>query len=243
MNNIKILPVILLIFSSTFAQDMGFHFGHQMFGVFNARQPLHGISIGLDIPRTGFVTPYGQFSIFAPHSRIENNIGSGIPKNPADPFLFEVDARARTMTYSFEFGTIYYLGGAYDYGFAGMVHNSLRLLLMPTKRELIDFDFANYEFQPNNVSTGLTGSNGFAFYTSLGVGAKYSFEWGSIYALGGIELALHGERLPSYFFDEFGFASRFAFSTRIGIRKELDFSGNSERKQIRENNRRERQKW
>jgi hypothetical protein len=243
MNNLKFLLPILLIGSSSFTQDIGYHFGHQMFGVFNARQPIHGISIGLDIPRTGFVTPYGQFSIFAPHKRIETNVGSGVPKNPADPFLFNVDAKARTNTYSFEFGTIYYIGGAYDYGFSAMVHNSLRLLLMPTKRELIDFDFAKYEFQPSSVSTGLSGSNGFALYTSLGVGAKYSFDWGSIYAIGGIELALHGERLPSYFFDEFGIASRFAFSTRLGIRKELDFSSKGNKKQKRENEKRERQKW
>jgi hypothetical protein len=58
-----------------------------------------------------------------------------------------------------------------------------------------------------------------------------------------IELALFGDRLPRFYYDEFGGVSPLAFSTRIGIRRDLDFSKNGERKQVRENNRKERQRW
>ena len=241
----RILAILSAFFyiNNTYSQDMGIHFGHQMFGVFNAKQPLHGISIGLDIPRTGFITPYGQLSIFAPYRSEFRTIGSGVPNNAADPFIFDVQGRTRTMTYSLEFGTIYYLGGAYDYGFAAMVHNSIRILMMPTKTELVDFDFDNYVFEPINPNAALSNSTGFVLNTSAGLGIKYTFEWGSLYALGGLELALFGDRLPDYYYDELGRVSPISFSTRIGVRRELDFSKSSERKKIRENNRKEKQKW
>ena len=243
MNRITSFILTLTFAISIQAQDLGLHFGHQMFGVFNSQQQIHGVSIGLDIPRSGFVTPYGQFSMFLPYQVAENNVGLGEPIDPMDPFLFSVDALSRTMTYSFEFGTIYYFGGAYDYGFSGMIHNSIRLMLMPTRRQLVDFDSDRYTFVPNNPNQGGLRTNGFVLNTSLGIGAKYTFDWGSLYALAGIELALFGERLPRFYFDEFGQASPLAFSTRIGIRRDLDFSSNNERKQIRQNNRQERQRW
>ena len=73
------------------SQDMGLHLGHQMFRVFNSETSLHGISIGLDIPRTGFITPYGQFTAFLPKNYFEENVGQAVPKDPADPYL-NVDA-------------------------------------------------------------------------------------------------------------------------------------------------------
>lgn len=234
---------LILNFGFLQAQDIGLHFGHQMYGVFNAKKQLHGISIGLDIPRSGFITPYGQFTLFTPYRNFENSIGNGVPKNPSDPFLFDVPARSKTMTYSLELGTIYYLGGAYDYGFSGMIHNSMRILLMPTKIELIDFDFDKYEFQPIDPNASLANSTGFVLNTSFGAGLKYTFEWGSVYALANIELALFGDRIPGYYFDESGRVSPLSFSTRLGIRRDLDFAKNSERKQVRENNRKERKKW
>jgi len=239
MRIITILSFVYFFLGSSFSQDMGFHFGHQMYGVFNAKQPLHGISIGIDIPRSGFITPYGQPTVFSPRTNMVENIGQGVPVDPNDFFNINVNGKVRASTYSLEFGTMYYIGGAYDYGFSGMVHNSLRLLLIPQKVDLIDFDINNYDFIPFQD----IGGTGFVLNTSFGLGVKYTFEWGSLYALGGIELALFGDKLPRYYYDETGDLSPLSFSTRIGIRRELDFSKSGERKQIRENNRKERQKW
>jgi hypothetical protein len=233
------ITFLFISFGNGHAQDMGVHFGHQMFGVFNANQPLQGVSIGLDIPRTGFITPYGQVSAFLPKKDFAGTIGQGIPKDPNDFFNINADANIKTSTFSFEVGTIYYIGGAYDYGFSGLFQNSFRILLMNQKVDLIDFDFDKYTFEPFQNAGGI----GFVLNTSLGGGLKYTFEWGSLYALANLEFALYGDRLPSYYFDEFGSVSPFSFSTRIGIRRELDFSKSGERKQIRENNRKERQKW
>jgi hypothetical protein len=225
-----------MVFSLTQAQDMGLHMGHQMFRVFNSETSLHGISIGLDIPRTGFVTPYGQFTAFIPKNYLEENVGQAFPKDPADQ-AFNVDARSRVSSYSLELGTMYYFGGAYDYGFSIMMHNSFRILFAPTKRELIDFNPAKYDFFPNNPNFNPSSGTGLVLNTSFGLGAKYTFDWGSLYAIAGLEIFLFGTNPPPYY------TNAFSFHTRIGVRRELDFSGNAERKEQREANRRERNSW
>lgn len=249
MRHIKTLICLIFIVSNSFAQDMGVHFGHQIYGVLNAKQPLHGISIGLDIPRTGFVTPYGQVSIFLPN-RDFFTVGDAYSSTPGMPDIFGIRAISRANTYSAEFGTIYYMFGAYDYGFSVMMHNSLRVLFAPTKLYLEDFDDANYTFSSYFPNFVLNSDNGFktsynalVVNIGLGLGLKYSFDWGSVYAMAGLELFTMGERRPHYYYDENDQWSVFSYSTRIGVRRELDFSKSSERKQIRENNRRERQKW
>ena len=218
------------------AQDMGLHLGHQMFRVFNSETSLHGISIGLDIPRTGFITPYGQFTAFLPKNYFEENVGQAVPKDPADPYL-NVDASSRVSTYSLELGTMYYFGGAYDYGFSVMLHNSFRILFAHTKKELIDFNPGAYDFFPNNPDFSSGSNTGLVLNTSFGLGAKYSFDWGSLYALAGIEIFLFGTNPPPYY------TNAFSLHTRIGVRRELNFSGNAEKKEQRAANRRERNTW
>jgi hypothetical protein len=236
MNRSVFSLVFTFMFFASFAQDMGLHMGHQMFRVFNSETSLHGISIGLDIPRTGFVTPYGQFTAFIPKSYFEENVGQAVPKDPMDPML-NVDARSRVSSYSLELGTMYYFGGAYDYGFSIMMHNSFRILFAPTKRELIDFNAAKYDFFPNNPNFNPSSATGLVLNTSFGLGAKYTFDWGSLYAMTGIEIFLFGTNPPPYY------TNAFSFHTRIGVRRELDFSGNSERKEQRAAARRERSSW
>jgi hypothetical protein len=228
--------IVLLIVPFVKSQDMGFHVGHQMFSVFNSQTNLHGVSFGLDIPRTGFVTPYGQFTAFLPKNYLEQNVGQAIPKDPADPFL-TVDARSRVSTYSVELGTMYYFGGAYDYGFSIMMHNSFRILFAPTRRELIDFNAGAYDFFPNNPNFNATSATGLVINTNFGLGMKYTFDWGSLYAMAGLEIFLFGSNPPPYY------TNAFSYHTRIGLRRELDFSGNAERKEQRAANRRERNAW
>lgn len=235
MNRSIIILIFLSLFSYSKAQDMGLHIGHQMFRVFNSETSLHGISIGLDIPRTGFVTPYGQLTVFLPQRYFEENVGQAVPQNGFSPNL-AMDARTSVSTYSLELGTMYYFVSAYDYGFSIMMHNSFRILFAPTKRELIDFDPANYTFQPNDINFN-TKSTGLVLNTSFGLGAKYTFDWGSLYALAGIEIFLFGTNPPPYY------TNAFSFHTRIGVRRELNFSGNAERKEQRDANRRERNTW
>lgn len=242
MKRFTFILAFLIYTNCVFSQDIGFHVGHQMFGIMNAKQPIHGLSIGLDIPRTGFVTPYGQVTLFAPFSIVEENIGSGIPKDLANPYILDVDGKIRTMTFSLEFGTIYYLGGAYDYGFSFMMHNSIRLSVMPTSVKLQDFDFRNYDFQANSPNWDLAGYRGFAFNTSFGIGAKNTFEWGSLYGLVGLELLLMGDRFPQYYYNTQGSISPLAFSTRIGLRRDLDFSSKKQAKDkpLKESSQKER---
>jgi len=234
----RLLSLAIFFFSLTGlnAQDMGIHLGHQMFSVFGSETSLQGISIGLDIPRSGFVTPYGQFTAFLPKRYFEKNVGQGVPINPTDPYL-NVNADSRVSTYSLELGTMYYLGGAYDYGFSVMLHNSFRILFTPTKRELINFNPAKYEFFPNDPNFNPNSGTGLVLNTSFGLGAKYTFDWGSLYALGGIEIYLFGTNPPPYY------TNAFSFHTRIGVRRELNFSGNAERKEQRAAARKEKNNW
>lgn len=236
MNRRIFILFISFMFSCSHAQDMGIHFGHQMFRVFGSETSLHGISLGLDIPRTGFVTPYGQLTAFLPKNYLEENVGQAVPKDPSDPFLI-VDARSRVSTYSLELGTMYYFIGAYDYGFSIMMHNSFRILVSPTKRELIDFNASAYDFFPNNPNFNPNSGTGLVVNTNFGLGVKYSFDWGSLYALAGLEIFLFGTNPPPYY------TNAFSYHTRIGIRRELDFSGNPERKEQRAAQRRERNSW
>jgi len=236
MNRSIFILFITFMFLGVSAQDMGIHLGHQMFRVFGSETSLHGISLGLDIPRTGFVTPYGQVTAFLPKNYVEENVGQGFPKDPADPFL-TVDARSRVSTFSLELGTMYYFLGAYDYGFSIMMHNSFRILIAPTKRELIDFNPSTHDFFPNNPNFNPNSGTGLVVNTNFGLGAKYSFDWGSLYALAGLEIFLFGTNPPPYY------TNAFSFHTRIGIRRELDFSGNPERKEQRAAQRRERNSW
>jgi hypothetical protein len=236
MNRNVITLVLSFIFSASFAQDMGLHLGHQMFSVFNSPSNLHGISVGLDIPRTGFVTPYGQFTAFLPKKYSEDNVGQAVPKDPADPYL-TIGAESRVASYSMEFGTMYYFGGAYDYGFSVMMHNSFRVLFTPTKRELIGYNPAKYDFFPNNPDFNTTSSTGLVLNTSFGLGAKYSFEWGSLYALAGLEIFLFGTNPPPYY------TSAFSYHTRIGVRRELDFSNTPKQREERTRRQRERDNW
>jgi len=224
---------LLFTFGIVRSQDVGVHFGHQVFGVMSAGNPIQGISLGLDVPRSGFVTPYGQLSLFIPQRFSETNIGVLEPNNPIDPYIYNVNGRAVTKAIALEFGTIYYLGGAYDYGFSVMLHNSVRLMFMPTKVQLEDvdgIDLTKYNFTPTNSFFTYPGNTGFALNTSFGLGAKYTFDWGSLYAMGGIELILMGDRFPQFYYGNQNHISPFAFSTRIGIRRELDFSGKSKPK-------------
>ncbi len=241
MYRLLLISFFFVSFIHVQAQDLGVHFGHQIYGVFNTKQTLHGISIGLDIPRSGFTTPYGQLTVFLPKTSFEENIGEGTPKDTGDFFSVPANGNIRVNTFSLELGTMNYFGGAYDYGFSGMFHSSVRVLLMPQKIKLVDFDSDNYDFKPYPGY----GGTGLAVNAIFGAGAKYTFEWGSLYALANFELYLFGDpmRFPSYYFDEFNSVSRFSFSTRIGIRRDLDFSKSGDRKQVRENNRREKQKW
>ena len=223
---------IFMAVSIAKTQDLGIHFGHQIFGVMNAKNPINGISIGLDIPRTGFITPYGQVTLFQPQSYTQGNIGILEPMNPMDPYIYNVSGRARTNSIAAEFGTIYYLGGAYDYGFSVMLHNSVRLMFLPTKVSLDgveNIDLTKYRFAPTNSFFNYPGTNGFALSTTFGLGGKYSFDWGSIYAMAGLELVLFGDKFPQYYYGEQSYISPFAFSTRIGIRRDLDFSGKSKK--------------
>ncbi len=236
MNRSIIFLAIMSLCSFAKAQDMGLHIGHQMYRVFNSETSLHGISVGLDIPRTGFVTPYGQFTAFLPTRYFEENVGQAVPKDPADEY-FNVDARSRVSTYSVELGTIYYFGGAYDYGFSVMMQNSFRILFAPTKRELLDFNPAKHDFFPNNPNFNASSSTGLVLNTSFGLGGKYSFDWGSLYAMASIEIFLFGTNPPPYY------TNAFSFHTRIGIRRDLDFSGNAERREQRAANKRERNTW
>lgn len=236
MKRILIFLLTLGSFGAVNAQDMGIHLGHQMFSVFNSETNLHGISIGLDIPRTGFITPYGQFTAFLPKNYFEQNVGQAVPKDPSDPYL-NVDASSRVSTYSLELGTMYYFGGAYDYGFSVMLHNSFRILFAPTKRELIDFNPGAYDFFPNNPNFNSGSNTGLVLNTSFGLGAKYTFDWGSLYALAGIEIFLFGTNPPPYY------TNMFSYHTRIGVRRDLDFSGNAEKKEQRAAARRERNSW
>lgn len=214
-----------------------------MFGALGTKQPLHGISIGIDIPRTGFITPYGQLSAFIPKTYFEENVGSGQPKPGVNlPAIDMVNLETRVSTFSLELGTMYYIGGAYDYGFSAMFHNSFRALLIPTRHTFPNFTPETHDFWAINPSRNFDNIPSFVLNVSGGVGLKYSFEWGSVYALAGIEVPLIPSGNVPYFYTPSGGLSFVNYSTRIGMRKELDFSKNTERKQIRENNRRERQK-
>lgn len=235
--------LLVLTFGFTRAQDWGLHAGYEMFSVFNNKTELHGITLGLDKPRSGFITPYGRISVFNTQKASLENVGSGNPFDFNDPFIPAVQAESKVRTFSLEFGTKYYLGGAYDYGFSGLFFNSFRILLMPSSWELIDFDATKYEFQPINPSQSFSSSTGYALTTNFGGGLKYSFDWGSLYALGGLDLALIGDRLPPYFSGPEGFASSLSYSVRIGFRRSLEFTPREDKMDIRENNRRARERW
>ena len=242
MNRSVFVLIFSFLYSACFAQDMGIHFGHQMFSSFQSTINNHGISIGLDIPRSGFVTPYGQVSLFLPYNSNPATdsiyLGEAVPKNNQG-FSKLVFADYRVTHVSLELGSIYYIGGAYDYGLSFMMHNSFRIAIFSTRYIPRNFDPETYEFiQPPAPSPPIGArSAGLVLYTNLGLGLKYSFDWGSLYGMAGIDVMLLPYQPP------ISIQSFLAYHTRIGIRRDLNFSGNAERKEQRAANRRERNSW
>lgn len=221
------------------AQDLGLHFGHQMFSVFNSQTRLHGLSFGIDIPRSASITPYGQFTAFIP-KRTEGLAGTAFHK--IDFTSKEIFGVEQTASYAIELGTIYYLGDAYDYGLSFTLHSSMRLLLNPIKTELRGYDPVNYDFFPLSEDFNETKKTGASLYSNFGIGVKQTFGEFSIYGMVGIDILLMGIPPAPFYLTNF-----MAYHTRIGVRYPIDSIKNSqkrqERRESRQKEKEDRKSW
>jgi hypothetical protein len=236
-NIIFLMATFLCSFGMT--QDLGLHFGHQMFSVFNSGTQLHGLSFGIDIPRNANITPYGQFTAFLPK---KSEGLAGIAYHKTDFSSKDIYGVERTASYAIEIGTIYYLGDAYDYGLSFTLHSSMRLLLNPIKTELKDYDPFNYDFFPISENYNETKRTGATLYSNFGIGVKQTFGEISIYGMVGIDILLLGVPPAPFYLTNF-----MGYHTRIGVRYPIDSIKNAqkrqERKEARQQQKQNRKSW
>jgi hypothetical protein len=173
-------------------------------------------------------------------------LGTGTAINPSTtPSLINVYERTRTNHISIELGTIYYIGGAYDYGWSFMMQNSIRATFFPQKNTLIGYNPTLYDYNytygdPNSgsfLNNHRAKEMGVTLHTNFGIGAKYTYNDISFYGMVGLDIALIGVEPPEYV------QRLMAYHTRLGIRYPLNFAKNAERRQERQKERQDRKSW
>lgn len=181
MKGIKLL-FALFIAATSFGQ-VGISGGLSSLKAFGPNKPWGGFHIGIEVPRDDQASYFFRFTHHFPVKENDslaislmprdiNNVPSGMPYYPTIGSL-------PSMNYNiFEFGTRYYLGSGYDFGWAGYGGTNFVLTFNKVRSNPADYDQEIYYIDDVYNYEGTAFSLGFG----LNGGVKYSRPpWGTVY--------------------------------------------------------------
>ena len=211
--------ISLLIFVLTAFSYIG---NAQRFGVggsFDVLNPigkkkfLPGVSVFFDVPKTDNIAFYGKVGYYFPSSIVDSSAYVIAIDPMTNPYQSSAENKTVVNTISLQGGTKYFVGNAYNVGFAGQFDTRIRLLVSPVKSSITGYDASKYQQDPMVASTAGKYVS-MVLYAGVGAGVKYSQPWGTLFATANLDLLL-------FYLRPTALTSSFLFSLEVGYRRDI----------------------
>lgn len=212
--------IVVCLSISVYAQ-IGISGGGSFLKGFSPGKPYGGFHIGLEVPRDDASSFYGRYSYYFPQKYTDSTLVSLEPRDPntlppGSPYLLNVNGLPTMNYHLLQFGTRYYLGDGYDFGWAGYGGTDVMIAINQVKMKLAPYDESLYMQTPETTREGSIFSLGF----SLNAGVKYSIPpTGTFYLDAGVGYYLLATASTSNTFGNMYNQLQFMFN--LGYRKDI----------------------
>jgi hypothetical protein len=174
---------------------------------------LPGVTVFFDVPKTDNIAFYGKLGYYFPTSIVDTNAYAIAIDPMTNPYQVSAENKTVINIISLQGGTKYFVGNAYNVGFAGMFDTHFRLLVSPVKSSVTGYDAKIYQQDPN-VPTTAGKYVSMNLFAGVGAGVKYSQPWGTLFASANIDLIL-------FYLRPTALTSSFMLSVEVGYRRDI----------------------
>lgn len=181
-----------------------------------------GLQVGAEVPRDDMVSFFGRVTASFPQVSIDTIRVEAIDPTTTFPGVKDVETKFKNSVVNFQFGTRYYLGNGYDYGFSAYGGSIFEISALTVKRSATDADFDESKYQFVSSDSQLYAEKGSVFLVNLGLsaGVKYNFYFGLLY----FDVTGSYNLFPMFtnaFSRDYGRASAINFTMNLGFRKDI----------------------
>lgn len=212
---------VLLFLSGVLNAQVGISGGLSGLKGFGPNKPWGGFHLGVEVPRDDQMSYYVRFTH---HFQVKENDSLPIGLTPRDittlppgmPYYPSINSLP-SMNYNIlNFGTRYYLGNSYDFGWGAYGGTDFVLTFNKVRANHAAYDEQYYYVEDYYNYEGSAFSLGFG----LGAGVKYSVPpWGTVYLDLGISYILLYQQNTNYMYNSM--IRPLTFSMNIGYRKDI----------------------
>jgi hypothetical protein len=220
MNRILSFLIVLLVGNFTFSQ-VGISAGLSALKGFGPNKPWGGFNLGIEVPRDDQTSYYLRYTHHFSKRDIDSVPVYLAPRDittipPGQP-LYPTISSIPSMNYNiFQFGTRYYIGSGYDFGWSGYGGTDFVLTFNKVKANHAPYDETLYRIEDYSVYEGSAFSLGFGLHG----GVKYSVPpMGTVFFDVSIAYILLYQQNSNFMYNEMIQPLTFGFN--LGVRKDI----------------------